>query len=79
MHNKPEFDADAADSAVLSALVGAYPALLSEDEVQRESRHATIDVEDALARLTAAGLIHRLNGFAFASRAAVHAGRLDYT
>jgi len=71
--------AETADSAVLLVLTDAYPALLSEEEVRRESRHAKIDVEDALARLTAAGLIHRLNGFVFASRTAAHAGRLDYT
>lgn len=79
MHNDPALEAEAADRAVLSTLVGAYPALLTEEEVQRESRHRRIDVADALARLAAAGLVHRLDGFLFASRAAVHAGRLEYT
>jgi hypothetical protein len=43
------------------------------DEVIREIGRP-IDTNDALARLQAAGLVHRVNGFVFATRAAL---RLD--
>ena len=42
----------------------------SQDEVAREIGDA-IDTTDALTRLHAVGLVHRLDGFVFASRAAV--------
>ena len=43
----------------------------SEDELARAvGKH--MDVEDAIVRLHGEGLIHRLHGFVFVSRAAVH-------
>jgi predicted transcriptional regulator len=43
------------------------------DELARELEH---DVEDELRRLYGAGLIHRLDGFVWATRAAVRADEL---
>lgn len=67
---------DAIDLALLSLLVIEYAAgPWSLEELVREMGDA-VEVEDSLARLYGAGLIHRLGGFAFATRAAVRAARL---
>jgi len=81
MSDHPAPDAETMDGAALPVLVGAYPALLTEEEeeIRRETRGREIDVADALARLLAGGLVHRLDRFYFATRAAFHAGRLDYS
>ena len=46
------------------------------DEVIREVGRPR-DTTDAIARLHAAGLVHRLDGFVFASRAAVRLDSID--
>lgn len=58
------------DAIVLDVLASAYPALLSLDEVAREVGDQLV-VTDALARLHGAGLVHRLDGFVWLTRAAV--------
>lgn len=67
------------DSGIMSILHGAYPALLSEDEIIRETGEPEFAIADALRRLASAGLVHRTDRFVFATRAAYHAGRLEYS
>jgi hypothetical protein len=50
--------------------------LWSDDEVAREAGGDPLEAEDALTRLHAAGLVHRLEGFVFATRPAVKFERL---
>lgn len=65
------------DHSVLDLLLhGDTAGPWAEEELAREIGDR-VAVVDALARLHAAGLVHRLtDGFAFASRAAVRASRL---
>jgi hypothetical protein len=62
------------DASILALLLDAA-GLWAVTEVEREigDRVATAD---GLARLYGAGLIHRLDGFVFASRAAAHGATL---
>ena len=53
----------------------ADPGLWRTDEVLREMSNSII-AEDSLARLYASGLIHRLEGFVFPTRAATRASAL---
>jgi hypothetical protein len=64
------------DSAVLDLMVIDGPARLwSRDEIDRAiGQNAT----DSLNRLYAAGLIHRLEGFAWATRAAITAEEMRF-
>ena len=68
--------------AVLGLLVCDHPGLWGTTELTRSlvpSSATTldaIDVEDALEDLYAAGLIHRLDGYVFATRAACEADRI---
>jgi hypothetical protein len=50
--------------------------LWSADEVAREAGGDPIEAEDALTRLHAEGLVHRVEGFVFATRPAARAERL---
>lgn len=81
-----EYSDDAIRAAVIRLLVAQHPAIWALSELDRclqpanaarslqeTSRHRT---EDAVAELYAAGLLHRLGQFVFASRAAVEAGRI---
>jgi hypothetical protein len=65
------------EHAVLDLLLhGDAAGPWAEDELVREIGDR-VSVADALARLAAVGLLHRLaGGFVFASRAAVRASRL---
>jgi hypothetical protein len=63
------------DTAVLELLI-TNDRLWSFEEVVLELG-PRFTVEDAVARLHGAGLIHRLESFVFATRAAVVASRLD--
>ena len=62
-------DEERVDAAVLALLLGT-DRLWSVEEVNREIGDP-IEAADSLARLYGAGLIHRLEGFVFATRAAV--------
>jgi hypothetical protein len=68
------------DNLVLGLLLDGPPWLWSVDEVGRELDDR-VGVQDAIARLGAAGLLHRLGDFVFASRSAhraceLHAGTI---
>ena len=65
---------------LLTILLDHYPALMSLDELvnefaglSRDRKQAEMMVADGLAALMASGLIHRIDRFVFASRAAVKA------
>jgi hypothetical protein len=77
MHTQPNYDSEQVDSAILRLLVDPRASRpWSVDEVAREIGDA-VATADGLARLTAAGLAHRIDeGFVWASRAAIHAGAL---
>lgn len=65
---------DQVDSAILGLLLDS-PALWSVQEIERQLDDP-IAAADGLARLHRAGLIHRLDGFVFATRSAAHAADL---
>jgi hypothetical protein len=66
---------DKDQAAVLDLLVGSDGVLWSDAEVARAIGDP-IRVADALGALHRAGLVHRLDGFVFATRPAVRAARL---
>jgi hypothetical protein len=63
------------DAVVLDLLLVEHDGLWSVDELKRLVGDA-VSVEDALARLTALGLVHRLEDFVFATRSAAHVHKL---
>jgi hypothetical protein len=66
-----------AQEAVLGLLLQSDgPGIWSEDELAR-AIGKPMDVEDAIVRLHGEGLIHRLNGFVFAARAAIHYEKIN--
>ena len=73
----PEHDHDLAAHAVLTALLTAYPAQRSTDELVRELTGDPEDfaerdrIENAIRDLVGSGLAHRHGAFVFAARAAV--------
>lgn len=79
----PPAEVEQTAQSVLAILTGHYPALLSFDEVVSEyaglqdRTRARLMVMDGLAALMASGLAHQLDGFVFASRAAVRADQLN--
>lgn len=60
---------DATDQAIMGLLLIDHPGLWSVEEVERELGDR-IAAQDGLSRLRRAGLVHRLDGFVFATRAA---------
>jgi len=69
-------DEEGIDRAVLSMLVhDPAQGLWAVDEVVREIGDGSA-VADSLARLYGAGLVHRLEGFVFATRPALRAEQL---
>ena len=74
------------DEALLGLLIDDHPGFWSVAELSRSLTSSaqtavsgeieTCDTEDAIERLFAAGLIHRVGGFVFATRAAHNAQRL---
>lgn len=66
------------DSGVMTTLVQSYPALMTPEEIRRELHEKRRRITDSLHRLESTGLIHRTGAFVFATRAAYHAGKLDY-
>ncbi len=78
----PETDPSTLKQAVLGLLVIDHAGLWSITELTRslipssgDGPDAT-DLEDALEDLYAAGLVHRLDGYVFATRAAHEADRI---
>lgn len=66
------------DSALMSTLIGAYPALMTREEIRRDLREEEFRVTDSINRLDAAGLLHRTGEFFFPTRSAFQAGKLEY-
>ena len=79
MHQQPMADPvrdDAYwDATVLDLLLDEHPGLWSIDDLERLAGDANA-VGDAVIRLTALGLVHRVGDCAFATRAAAHMHRL---
>jgi hypothetical protein len=77
MHDQPtpaqqEIDTDA---EIMRLLLIDWRGPWSADEIGRELQSAT-EAQDGLTRLSRAGLVHRLDGFAFATRTAARAAAL---
>jgi hypothetical protein len=66
---------DSIDQAILALLLDDQARPWSDDEVAREVGDR-IDVTDSLARLYGAGLVHRLEGFVFATRPALRGAQI---
>jgi hypothetical protein len=74
--NPSDLPPEAAQAAVLDLLTDAeVQRPWSIGELKREIGHP-VRTADAVARLYAAGLVHRLDEFVFATRAAVRGGEL---
>ncbi len=66
-----------AQESVLGLLLQSDgPGIWSEEELAR-AVGKPMDVEDAIVRLHGEGLIHRLDGFVFAARAAIHYEKIN--
>lgn len=72
-------DRDAQTEGAILGLLLDFEAgsIWSDEELVRALSASRVAVIDGLASLHAAGLIHRCNGFVFASRAASSYDRLD--
>lgn len=76
-------DEDEVASIILDLVRRRYPALVATDELVRELAHPSLmqpiaepAIYDGLVELTTSGLVHRLDGFVFASRTAIRAAEL---
>jgi hypothetical protein len=73
-----EDDRRSAESAILGLLLNFDAgSIWAVDELVRQLSSPRLDVLDGLAELEAAGLIHQLGDFVFASRAASSFDRLE--
>jgi hypothetical protein len=67
-----------AEGAILGLLLNFETgSLWSEEEVVRQLSASRLEVTDGLASLQAAGLIHRMGDFVFATRAASSFDRME--
>lgn len=64
------------DQAVLGLLLTDSAAIWSVEEMASEIGNNPIHVTDSINRLARVGLVHRLDGFVFATRAAAKATEL---
>lgn len=65
------------DARLILRLIVEQPTVhFTVDELSREAAWPPVRVEDALAELSRPGLIHRIDGFVFASRTAVRCHEL---
>lgn len=74
----PAYREDHTDAVILEALLdknAQRPWTVAE--IAREHGLSDDDAADSVGRLARAALVHRLDGFVFASRAAVRAGTLS--
>jgi hypothetical protein len=75
MHSQPIGDPSLAerqhDAVILDLLLIEHDGIWSIDELKHQVGDP-IGVEDAITRLGTLGLIHKLENFVFASRAAAH-------
>ncbi|HMJ03258.1 MAG TPA: hypothetical protein VK506_09965 [Conexibacter sp.] len=78
MTTDPALQEEQIKGAIMVILVADYPVALTEDEIEREVGERRFLIVDALRRLDSEGLIHRSDRFVFATRAAYHAGKLEY-
>ena len=76
-------DPDGPARVLLGCLIARHPTLLSIDELVREvagssqEHHAArLIVDDGVSELLGSGLAHRVDGFVFASQAAMRANEL---
>lgn len=63
------------DTVIMGLLLDS-PRPLAVAEIEREIANPP-NAEDGIARLVGVGLAHSLNGFVFASRAAIHSTGLE--
>jgi hypothetical protein len=63
------------DTAIMGLLLDSSRPL-AVAEIEREIANP-LDAEDGIARLVGVGLAHSLDGFVFASRAAIHSTGLE--
>lgn len=68
--NSPRRQAQPLDEEVLLLLVDSQPRLWSHGELEHATGVHAREVQDVVNRLHAAGLVHRLEGFAWAALAA---------
>jgi hypothetical protein len=67
-----------AESAIMGLLLSEdHHGLWSKEELVREINTPRLEVIDAIASLAAAGLVHELEDFVLASRAARHMDQLE--
>jgi hypothetical protein len=65
------------EGAILTLLLDFEAgSLWSEEELIRSLKHSRVEVLDSLSSLYAAGLVHRFEGFVFATRAASRFDRI---
>ena len=71
-------DTRSAEAAILGLLLNfEVGGIWAVDEIVRQLSAPQLDVIDGLAELAAAGLVHRLGDFVFATRAASNFDRLE--
>lgn len=71
-------ESNAAEAAILGLLLNFDAgSIWSVDELVRQLSASRLDVLDGIAELAASGLVHRIDDFVFATRAASSFDRLE--